>query len=63
MTNKNVIEIIDRLIKCGSAGTYSATPSEIFTAIVHGYYYKGSQGLRYRDKAEEKHNAQRDDGV
>ena len=39
MTNKNVIEIIDRLIKCGSAGTYSATPSEIFTAIVHGYYY------------------------
>ena len=39
MTNKNVIEIIDRLIKCRNAGTYSATPSEVFTAIVHGYYY------------------------
>ena len=39
MTNKNVIEIIDRLIKCGTAGTYLATPSEVFTAIVHGYYY------------------------
>ena len=39
MTNKNVIEIIDRLIKCRNVETYSATLSEVFTAIVHGYYY------------------------
>ena len=38
MTNKNVIEIIDRLMD-PSAVRVAYNPSEVFTAIVHGYYY------------------------
>lgn len=38
MTNKNVIEIIDRLMNPNAEKlAYNAT--EVFTAIVHGYYY------------------------
>lgn len=38
MTNKNVIEIIDRLMDPNADNVaYNAT--EVFTAIVHGYYY------------------------
>ena len=38
MTNKNVIEIIDRLMDTNAHKVvYNA--SEVFTAVVHGYYY------------------------
>lgn len=38
MTNKNVIEIINRLMD-PNATKIAGTASEMFTAIIHGYYY------------------------
>ena len=38
MTNKNVIEIIDRLMD-SEAEQLVYTASEVFTAIAHGYYF------------------------
>ena len=38
MTNKNVIEIIDRLMD-PNADKVAYNATEVFTAIVHGYYY------------------------
>ena len=38
MTNKNVIEIIDRLMN-STAGKVAYNSTEVFTAIAHGYYY------------------------
>ena len=51
MTNKNVIEIIDRLMDPNADKiVYNAT--EVFTAIAHGYYYirPGKRILRFIDK-------------
>ena len=51
MTNKNVIEIIDRLMDTNADKVvYNAT--EVFTAIVHSYYYirPGKKMLRFIDK-------------
>lgn len=38
MTNKNVIEIINRLMDQNTKKR-TATANEVFTAIIHGYYY------------------------
>lgn len=38
MTNKNVLEIIDRLMN-PNADKIAYNATEVFTAIVHGYYY------------------------
>lgn len=38
MTNKEVIEIIDRLMD-PNADNVAYNPTEVFTALVHGYYY------------------------
>ena len=38
MTNKNVIEIIDRLMD-PNADKIAYHATEVFTAIAHGYYY------------------------
>lgn len=51
MTNKNVIEIINRLMDAKSDKiAYNAT--EVFTTIAHGYYYirPGKKMLRFIDK-------------
>lgn len=51
MTNKNVIEIIDRLMdRDANKLAYNAT--EVFTAIVHGYYYirPGKDTVRFIKK-------------
>lgn len=48
MTNKNVIEIIDRLMDSEADKlVYNAT--EVFTAIIHGYYYirPGKNTIRF----------------
>ena len=51
MTNKNVIEIINRLMDTNAHKVvYNAT--EVFTTIAHGYYYirPGKKMLRFIDK-------------
>ena len=51
MTNKNVFEIINRLMD-PTTDRVSYSTSEVFTAIVHGYYYikPGRNALRFIDK-------------
>ena len=51
MTNKNVIEIIDRLMN-PNADKIAYNATEVFTAIVHGYYYirPGKEMLKFIDK-------------
>ena len=63
MTNKNVIEIIDRLMdRDAEKLAYNAT--EVFTAIVHGYYYirPGKDTTRFLKKInrvlKDGHNAE-----
>lgn len=51
MTNKNVIEIIDRLMD-SKADKIAYNATEVFTTIAHGYYYirPGQKMLRFIDK-------------
>ena len=51
MTNKNVIEIIDRLMD-SKADKIAYNATEVFTTIAHGYYYirHGQKMLRFIDK-------------
>lgn len=51
MTNKNVIEIIDRLMDA-KADKIAYNATEVFTTIAHGYYYirPGKKMLRFIDK-------------
>ena len=51
MTNRNVIEIIDRLMD-RNAEKLAASASEVFTAIIHGYYYikPGKNTYQFLDK-------------
>ena len=51
MTNKNVIELIDRLMDT-SADKIAYNATEVFTAIAHGYYYirPGKKMLKFIDK-------------
>ena len=51
MTNKNVIELIDRLMDT-SADKIAYNATEVFTTIAHGYYYirPGKKMLRFIDK-------------
>ena len=53
MTNRNVFEIIDRLVAPTTNGTVF-TPSEVFTAIVHGYYYirPGKDTYKFLEKID-----------
>ena len=51
MTNKNVIEIIDRLMN-STAGKVAYNSTEVFTAIAHSYYYirPGKNMLKFISK-------------
>ncbi len=51
MTNKNVIELIDRLMD-STADKIAYNASEVFAAIAHGYYYirPGKKMLKFIDK-------------
>ena len=51
MTNKNVIEIINRLMDA-KADKIAYNATEVFTTIAHGYYYirPGKKMLRFIDK-------------
>ena len=51
MTNKNVIEIIDRLMN-STTGKVAYNSTEVFTAIAHSYYYirPGKNMLKFISK-------------
>ena len=53
MTNKNVFEIIDRLMDT-SADKLAYHATEVFTAIAHGYYYirPGKDTVKFLDKID-----------
>lgn len=53
MTNKNVIEIIDRLMD-SEAKQLVYTASEVFTAIAHGYYFirPGKNTVKFLEKID-----------
>ena len=53
MTNKNVIEIIDRLMD-SEAEQLVYTASEVFTAIAHGYYFirPGKNTAKFLEKID-----------
>ena len=51
MTNKNIIEIIDRLMDTNAA-KIAYNDTEVFTAIAHGYNYirPGKKMLKFIEK-------------